>query len=62
MAATLRSSQTKGTNGSSKPPPPPSEQAIAMDQWLRTIPDDSGELLQRKFMIEHLMKQRGNEP
>ena len=41
---------------------PPSEQALALDQWLRTIPDDSGELLQRKFMIEHLMKQRGNEP
>jgi len=41
---------------------PPSEQSLAMDQWLRTIPDDSGELLQRKFLIEHLMKQRGSEP
>jgi Ca-activated chloride channel family protein len=41
---------------------PPSEQSLALDQWLRTIPDDSGELLQRKFMIEHLMKQQGNQP
>jgi len=41
---------------------PQSEQALAMEQWLRTIPEDSGELLQRKFMIEHLMKQRGREP
>ena len=41
---------------------PRSEQALALDQWLRTIPEDSGELLQRKFMIEHLMKQRGNTP
>ena len=41
---------------------PRSEQALALDQWLRSIPDDSGELLRRKFQIEHLMKQQGNEP
>ena len=41
---------------------PRSEQALALDQWLRSIPDDSGELLRRKFQIEHLMKQQGNQP
>jgi Ca-activated chloride channel family protein len=39
-------------------PPPASEQSIAMDQWLRSIPDDSAELLRRKFLIEHMMKQQ----
>ena len=42
------------------PPPPRSEQSLALDQWLRGIPDDSGELLRRKFMIEHMMKQQEN--
>ena len=37
---------------------PASEQSIAMDQWLRSIPDDSAELLRRKFFIEHMMKQQ----
>ena len=37
---------------------PPSEQALALDQWLRGIPDDSGELLRRKFLIEHMMQQQ----
>ena len=44
------------------PQQPRSEQALALDQWLRGIPEDSGELLRRKFMIEHMMKQQGNEP
>jgi Ca-activated chloride channel family protein len=44
------------------PQQPRSEQAIALDQWLRGIPDDSGELLRRKFMIEHMMKQQGYQP
>jgi Ca-activated chloride channel family protein len=39
-------------------PPSVSEQSIAMDQWLRSIPDDSAELLRRKFLIEHMMKQQ----
>jgi Ca-activated chloride channel homolog len=43
-------------------PPPPTEQSLALDQWLRGIPEDSGELLQRKFLIEHMLRQRGNEP
>lgn len=37
---------------------PASEESIAMDQWLRSIPDDSAELLRRKFLIEHMMKQQ----
>jgi Ca-activated chloride channel family protein len=43
-----------------RPPsgPPPSEQAIARDQWLRQIPDDPGGLLRRKFLIEHLIRER----
>ncbi len=49
-----------GANAS--PQQPRSEQALALDQWLRGIPEDSGELLRRKFMIEHMMKQQGNEP
>lgn len=43
------------------PPKPPSEQSLALDQWLRGIPDDSGELLRRKFLIEHRLRQQANE-
>ena len=50
------------SKGATRPPPPRSEQSLALDQWLRGIPDDSGELLRRKFMIEHMMKQRENTP
>jgi Ca-activated chloride channel family protein len=39
-----------------------SEQQLAQDQWLRQIPDDPGGLLRRKFLIEHLMRQQGNQP
>jgi len=46
----------------SKTQAPRSEQALALDQWLRGIPEDSGELLRRKFMIEHMMRQQGSEP
>ncbi len=42
------------------PPQPPSEQTLALDQWLRGIPEDSGELLRRKFLIEHMMRQQGD--
>jgi Ca-activated chloride channel family protein len=40
----------------------PSERQLAQEQWLRMIPDDPGGLLRRKFMIEHLMRQQGNQP
>jgi Ca-activated chloride channel homolog len=39
-----------------------SEQQLAQEQWLRQIPDDPGGLLRRKFLIEHLMRQQGNQP
>jgi Ca-activated chloride channel homolog len=36
-----------------------SEQDIAMEQWLRQVPDDPAGLLRRKFMLEHLLRQKG---
>ena len=39
-----------------------SEQRLAQDQWLRQIPDDPGGLLRRKFLIEHMLRQQGNQP
>jgi Ca-activated chloride channel homolog len=38
-------------------PPAQAEQAQALDQWLRWIPDDPAGLLRRKFMIEHMRQQ-----
>lgn len=35
---------------------PPSEASLALDQWLQRIPEDSGELLRRKFRIEYNMR------
>ncbi len=43
-------------------PKPETEQAMALDQWLRWIPDDPAGLLRRKFMIEHMEKQRSDTP
>ena len=37
---------------------PPSEQALALEQWLRQIPDDPSGLLRRKFLIEHLRREQ----
>ena len=42
--------------------PPMTEKQIAQEQWLRSIPDDPGGLLRRKFLIEHLMRQRDAKP
>ncbi|MGH8217037.1 MAG: hypothetical protein ACREUT_00490, partial [Steroidobacteraceae bacterium] len=42
-------------------PPPKSEQALALEQWLRRIPEDPGGLLRRKFLIEHMERQEGAE-
>ena len=50
------------TVGTAQPSRPLSEQSLALDQWLRGIPDDSAELLRRKFLIEHMMKEQGNGP
>jgi Ca-activated chloride channel homolog len=46
-----------------EPAAPPTEQTLALDQWLRQIPDDPGGLLRRKFLIEHMIKQNaGGSP
>jgi Ca-activated chloride channel family protein len=37
---------------------PPSEQELALQQWLRQVPDDPGGLLRRKFMLEHLRRRK----
>ena len=34
----------------------PSEEDIALEQWLRQIPEDPAGLLRRKFMLEHLQR------
>lgn len=41
---------------------PMTEKQIAQEQWLRSIPDDPGGLLRRKFLIEHMMRQRDAKP
>jgi Ca-activated chloride channel homolog len=41
---------------------PETERQMALDQWLRQIPDSPAGLLQRKFLIEHIMKQQGGGP
>ena len=38
---------------------PPTEQELALQQWLRQVPDDPGGLLRRKFMLEHLQRRKG---
>jgi Ca-activated chloride channel homolog len=40
-------------------PPPKSEQTLALEQWLRRIPEDPGGLLRRKFLIEHIERHQG---
>ena len=41
---------------------PMTEKQMAQEQWLRSIPDDPGGLLRRKFLIEHMMRQREAQP
>jgi Ca-activated chloride channel homolog len=41
---------------------PQSEQQLALEQWLRQIPDDPSGLLRRKFLVEHMMKQQQVQP
>ena len=40
---------------------PLSESELALDQWLRQIPDDPSGLLRRKFLVEHLRRQQVEE-
>ncbi len=44
-----------------QPHAPMNEQALALEQWLRQVPDDPAGLLRRKFMLEHLMRQKGQQ-
>lgn len=37
---------------------PLNEQQLALEQWLRQVPDDPAGLLRRKFMLEHLLRQK----
>ncbi|HUW50593.1 MAG TPA: tetratricopeptide repeat protein [Sulfuricella sp.] len=41
---------------------PLNEKQMAQEQWLRSIPDDPGGLLRRKFLIEHLMRKQNTQP
>jgi Ca-activated chloride channel homolog len=36
---------------------PESERQLMLDQWLRQIPDSPAGLLQRQFLIDHMMRQ-----
>jgi Ca-activated chloride channel family protein len=57
-AQAANSDDDAAKRGAKEPAKPKTEQALALDQWLRQIPDDPGGLLRRKFLIEHAMKQR----
>lgn len=46
---------------SSSTAPQTGESELALEQWLRQVPDDPAGLLRRKFMLEHLQRQRGKE-
>ncbi len=41
---------------------PLNEKQLAKEQWLRSIPDDPGGLLRRKFLIEHMLRQQKAQP
>ena len=43
-------------------PKPVSEKTLALEQWLRQIPNDPAGLLRRKFLIEYMMRHRGENP
>lgn len=50
--------RSKAPGGGDDEGPPLSEQTLALEQWLRRIPDDPGGLLRRKFLIEHLEREQ----
>ena len=58
-----KSPDTPGQLGSGRETPKQqaeSERQLALDQWLRQIPDSPAGLLQRKFLIEHMVRQQGS--
>ena len=50
--------------GGERTPPakPVSEKTLALDQWLRQIPNDPAGLLRRKFLIEFMLRHPGANP
>ena len=62
--ATAQDSKSRPTSGPNSPEPlssPPSDLQREQQQWLRSLPDAPGELLQREFMIEHQLRHRSQE-
>ena len=49
-------------SGAQPPAAPLSEKQLAQEQWLRSIPDDPGGLLRRKFLIEYMMRKQNTQP
>jgi Ca-activated chloride channel family protein len=63
VAAGAANPSDAGANANAAVPrTPQAEQQIAQDQWLRSIPDDPGGLLRRKFLIEHMIRQQSAQP
>ncbi|HEY8907384.1 MAG TPA: tetratricopeptide repeat protein [Rhodoferax sp.] len=56
--ATLQPNAKDATADAGNATPALTEKQIAQEQWLRSIPDDPGGLLRRKFLIQHLIRQR----
>ena len=49
--------EAPATTSTQEPPAVITEQQQATEQWLRQIPDDPGELLRRKFLLEQRQRQ-----
>lgn len=46
----------------SRPSKPVSEKTLALEQWLRQLPNNPAGLLRREFLIKYMMRHRGTEP
>ncbi len=57
-AAAIERSGQRQTSATQTKNAPPSEKQLAQEQWLRSIPDDPGGLLKRKFLIEYMMRKQ----
>ena len=44
------------------PPKPVSEKTLALQQWLRQLPNNPAGLLRREFLIKYTLRHRGMEP
>jgi Ca-activated chloride channel family protein len=54
--------EPRGPQAANREGPPTSERSLAVEQWLRQIPEDPGGLLRRKFLLEHRRKQQEARP